>query len=624
MSSLSAVLAIVLLIFSTAALAGLSEFDIALGRTAAPTVKPLAFEIKSYRYDVPLENCMRIGEANEFQLEWQLHQEPQNTLEIRFTADSTRGFTGLGFAHGDSFQIVSGNPITQLPCARSLYDTVTAYELDGSAVPNYPELPANLVIDNTTHAVHYAMRNISVTAARMLRNGATMTTNVTLLWAYMQSSLFKSSCYLGSVDKVTEMATFQLILGDGTYSSVGGACNKYTGKIQKHLGHAQLNPTRNMLAGERDQSTRVALLLFGGDLLVRSGRLRPVFDAAAGSVTAGENRKGVCQSSLSTLKVYWSGFSDTIGGITDYIVSAGTKALPYKYIDRVSAFTNQAFTQTSLTLPKNTSFIVTVTAYNFATQTTSVTSKPILILNGGSPMFGQIYDGPRGYWGLYQYQKDTTQLEAYWVGWTREDYCDKDYYAGSFTDNGYQYAIGLKGGALNSVTGWVTRATFEETKRATGLTLLHGQKYTFSVRTTNCAGATTLATTPGVLIDIVAPIPGVVLIGNSTRLHRPYIMLGERISATWHGFVDSTSGVKSYSWAMSTHTAPPNPLTNSGLAMGWVDVGLLQFGRNGTLAHIPATAGLTVGTTIYVHVRAVDRAGNWIVSSSNGTLIAGF
>jgi len=614
-------------VIAVAAAAGLargqiSEFDRALGLTTIPVTNPPVINIKEWAHDVPLDNCMKVGEADEFQIEWQIRGEPQNILEIRFTADSTRGFTGLGFQKSGKFQIISGNPIEQTPCARSLYDTVTPYDLDGAVFPSYVELPGNVVNVNSTHAVHYAVRNVSVTATRMLQQGGTSTTNITMIWAYMQSSLFKGACYQGNVDAVTEMARMQVVLGDATYAASGG-CKKYQGTLERHLGKTPLDPDRNLLEGERHQSTRVALLLFGGDMLVRAGHYKPEFDTVSGRVTAGENGVGVCQASLSTLKAYWSGFSERIGGIVEYQISAGTIAKPSEYFYRETAQTNLAYTRTGLELKKNTTIIVTVDAYNFATLFRSVTSKPIYVLNGGIPVFGTMYNN------LYthhndDFSNDNTKLQAHWKNWIAEDHSIKDYNTGAFTDNGYDYAVGVTGGTLDSVVAWTHIASFETERTVTGLSLTHGTKYSISIRATNCAGATTTQTSPGVLIDTVPPVPGKVFVGNLTGKHHNKIFRAEHLQASWAGFTDSTSGIARYEWAMSTYTTPPSIVGNTGLIMGWSDVGLLEFARNGTIANMPKQASLTVGTDIYVHVKAIDNAGNFVIANSNATRIVGF
>jgi hypothetical protein len=599
-----------------------SEFDRALGLTTVPVTNPPVINIKTWAHDVALDNCMKVGEASEFQVEWQIRGEPQNILEVRFTADSTRGFTGLGFQKSGKFQIISGNPVEQTPCARSLYDTITPYDLDGAVFPSYIELPGNAVSVNSTHAVHYAVRNISVTATRMLMQGGSMSTNVTVVWAYMQSSLFKGACYQGNVDAVTEMAKMQLVLGDATYAASAG-CKKYEGTLERHLGQKPLDAARNLLEGERHQSTRVALLLFGGDMLVRSGRNEPNFDTVSGRVTAGENAAGVCQASLTTLKAYWNGFSDRIGGIVEYQVSAGTIEKPSRYFYRETAQTNLAYTRGELELTKNTTIIVTVEAYNFATLFKAVTSKPIYVLNGGSPVFGSMYNG------LYthhndDYSNDNTRLQAHWKNWIGEDHSIKDYHTNAFTDNGYDYAVGETDGTLDSVVAWTHVAGFESERTVTGLSLTHGKKFSISIRATNCAGAQTVQSSPGVLIDLVPPTPGRVFVGNLTNAHRNKIFRAEHLQASWAGFTDTTSGIKTYEWAMSTHVTPPSIVGNTGLIMGWTDVGRLEFARNGTIANMPRQSQLTVGADIYVHVKAIDNAGNFVIANSNATKIMGF
>jgi len=234
-----------------------------------------------------------------------------------------------------------------------------------------------------------------------------------------------------------------------------------------------------------------------------------------------------------------------------------------------------------------------------------------------------MYNGLYGH-HHFDFSNDPSKMQAHWRNWIAEDHSIKDYATGAFTDNGYDYAIGVTDGTLDSVVAWTHVANFESERTVTGLSLAHGTKYSLSVRATNCAGATTTQSSPGVLIDLVPPTPGRVFIGNVTGKHRSTIFRAEHLQASWNGFSDSTSGIKHYEMAMSTQKTPPSIVGNVGLIMGWSDVGLLEFARNGTVANMPKQSLLTVGTDIYVHIKAVDNAGNFVIANSNATRIAGF
>lgn len=583
--------------------------------------------VKSYNMNVPLTHCALFSGELNMVVEWAVSFQPKNLLEVRYTTQSSRGFVGIGFSNSDKNQVVQGYPIEYVPCAKALYDNYSPYDIDGNTYPNYPEVPAALSNENTSHTWVYALRNLSNAAVHTLQSGGSVSSNVTILWAYLQSSLYSGSCYMGSIAEVTEKATFRLpISGTAYQKNTDGTCKKYSGPITRHRGTPPLKPApAPLLDGEMHQNTRSTIMFMGANLMLETGKLNPKFaPPPAGFVLIGDNDLGVCQSSTAVIRVHWNGFSDRLGGVQKYLITAGTPSLPSIFVDRFDAGTNLAQQITlAQPMPPNSTLVVTVTAINFAGLRTVVTAKRVRVLNDGKPVFGKIFDGTQAEakTGLKKFQNSISTLAATWTGWLPDEHSTRNYNSGLFTDIGYSYAVGEDGLTDTSVLGWQSVPAFTFEKTVTGLTLQHGKKYSVSIMSTNCAGAVTKQRSPGVTVDTVAPFPGRVNFGNSSQKHFANIRRSGVVQATWFGFFDSLSGIVKYYWGMGPAKKPLNALTSAGFIMPWTDVGGKTSARNGTVAALPKQHLLTVGKKIYVYVRAVDAAGNFVVVSSNATTI---
>jgi hypothetical protein len=275
----------------------------------------------------------------------------------------------------------------------------------------------------------------------------------------------------------------------------------------------------------------------------------------------------------------------------------------------------------SPSLKKNTSLIVTVSAYNFAGLSTTIVSKPVKVLNNGNPLRGWLYDGVSSGAVDIDYQYSSTTLNAFWGGWRREEHSLINPDTGVITEKGVQYAVGVKGQAVNGVKDWtVISSTVWNTEVViTGLTLTPGVTYTVSIRAISCASVYTVQTSDGVTIDQEPPRPGTVLFGNGTR-HLSKVKLSQRLQGIWSGFTDLHSGVAKYMWAMGLSAHAQDVVGNTGNTFPWTDVGL---NRNPSGPRLQSFSGFTVGTAFYIYVKAIDGVGNFVVTASNQTTIIG-
>ena len=571
---------------------------------------------------VPLSHCMLLGEENNFKLEWSLNLPPKNTLEVRFTSSVLKGFSSVGFAHGDYIQLVTGHPQESLPCARTLFDNYTPYDINGNPYPNFPEVPGQVVWTDNYTAVHYVMRNLSIAMVRNVQQGLHVNVNVSLMWSYWMESLYSSACYGTNVADFSEFATYSVGLTDARYSSAGGSCQPYSGQVKPYRRFHRLNPQRPMLDGEIQQNSRATALLVGGDLLLQSAKKPPQFN---GRVVGGENANGVCSNSLTTVYAQWNGFGDVVGGITGYLVSIGTVAKPSLYYSAVNVSTNQAFSGAA-PLRANVSYVVTVEAFNFAGLTRTVVSRPVFVLNGGVPIFTKMFGGSLSHTNV-KFQKSASTLNFSWSGWVTEEHASKNYNTGAYSENGFQYAVGVVGVALDNVVGWTTVGHWQSELSLTGLTLSDAKSYRLTIRALNCATRYTQQTSPAVTIDYSNPLPGTVVMGNSTKGRQRFSTMTFRtiIRASWYGFVDLVSGIAEYKWALSKYRRPQNPSANTNMLLGWQSAGLNESVVYLPLSKVPhADQNVPLGSTLFVHVMAIDSVGNFVIATSNGTKVVGF
>jgi hypothetical protein len=572
---------------------------------------------------VPLTHCMMLGEEQDFKLEWALNMPPKSTLELRFSSSVLKGFSSVGFAHGDYIQLVTGFPQESLPCARTLFDNFTPYDLNGNPYPNFPEVPGQIVVADNYTSVHYLMRNLSIAMSRNVQQGLTVNVNVSLLWSYWKESLYSGACYGANVADFTEIATYSVPLTDGRYSSVNGQqCLPYSGQVKPYRRFHRLNSARPMLNAEIQQNQRATALLMGGDLLLQTAKQAPRF---AGRVMGGENANGVCSNSLTTVYAQWFGFSSAVGGITDYLVSIGTTAKPSLYYSGVNVSTNQAFSGPA-PLRANVSYIVTVQAFDFSGLTRTVISRPVFVLNGGSPIFARMYGGSLERVNK-RFQRSATTLNFSWSGWITEEHSSKDYATQSYSENGFQYALGTANGAMDSVVGWTAVPYWRSEVSLTGLTLANAASYVLTIRAQNCATRYTQQTSPPVTIDYSNPLPGTVVLGNNTKGRQRFATMTFRtlIRGSWFGFIDLVSGIVEYRWTLSLFRRPQSPSTDTNMLVPWQGVGMNESFVYTPLVEIPhSSQNVPLGSTLFLHVMAVDAVGNFVIATSNGTRVTGF
>lgn len=580
----------------------------------------------TYNPKVPLTHCMRFGPLDAYQFEWTVDTSVKRALEMRFTANLQRGYTTFGFTKNSNLQLISGYPPEALPCARRLYDNYSPYNLAGDVYPSYPETPANEVYYNISHVSHYVMRNLSTTAKTMLDSGGNLSTNVTLLWGFGLESMYNDACYNLDMTGTAEYGQMVVTFTDDFYRVVNGSCPTYQGNTTSWRNLPKLGTV--LLEKESNQNTRMAGLLIGGDMLLQTGQAAPTYVVPPGYVEAGENYANACQSSRNSLKMRWGGFSDKVGGVQYYEVTAGTAAQPSRYLDRINVGTNQGYTFNGVGLARNDTIYITLAAINFAGLKTEVHLPAMRVLNNNDPTFGVVLDGTAaqtlGGNVTVLYTQSLTSLSANWLDYITQDHSAIDANTSAVTENGYDYAVGIYGQNPDSFVAWTHVASFQTAITLSGLTLAHGTRYYFGIRTTNCAGVQVIGTSPGITVDVVSPSRGFVYFSNRTGFTNPTIKRSNRLEVNWMAFSDYTSGIAMYEYAIGKTAMPLSDTSNLGMIVPWTSVGLAKRVTNPTKIYslsLAIQALVPVGTLLYAYVKATDGAGNWAIAHSNSTTV---
>jgi len=177
----------------------------------------------------------------------------------------------------------------------------------------------------------------------------------------------------------------------------------------------------------------------------------------------------------------------------------------------------------------------------------------------------------------------------------------------SFTDThsgitGYELGIGSSANATD-VRGFVSLGT-STSGSAAGLSLSSGSTYYLTVRATNGAGLSTVASSNGFVADGSAPANQFVYDGIGGDI--AFQTAKTSLSAEW-SFSDAESGIAQYDWAIGTTAGGTNvrAYTSAGTA------------TNATASSLT----LTDGVTYYVTVRATNGAGLQTSTSSNGVRV---
>lgn len=308
---------------------------------------------------------------------------------------------------------------------------------------------------------------------------------------------------------------------------------------------------------------------------------------SGGWVRDGLGTKDIQYQSSKKVSATWGGFTTT-HGIKKYEVAVYYKSKTLTSFINVNL--NASFSKTISTLRDGSQIIIKVRAFTKAGLYSEVSSNGVIV-DTSKPKAGIISDGLSI---DKKYANWTTTYEANW-----QPYSDND---SPITE--YKIGVKRKNGALVS-SGFISVGKQLKGK-VTGLSLTSGIEYCALVKGINAAGLSTQATSNCLLIDHIAPQPGVVNDGASDDID--YQSADNVFRANWKGFTDGKngSGIMEYMHKITDNSG--RQITN------WFSVGLQ------TKATV-TSLNLVNGRSYFITVKAIDKVGHFVEVRSDGIYI---
>jgi len=312
---------------------------------------------------------------------------------------------------------------------------------------------------------------------------------------------------------------------------------------------------------------------------------------AAGSVFDGAEQDEEWAYSFTTLEGNWSGFSDSISGISNYEYAIGT----ILGATNIVAWTNNqlatSFIRGGLTLQGGTTYYISVRATDLVENTSAVATSNGITVQQFIPTNTEPFDG--SITEDLDWQQDSTTLIAAWQS--------SDTYEIAY----YEYSFGTTIGDSNIVV-WTDNGM--NTNVTVSQLLTNGTTYYVNIRAYDIVeNQSTMVSSDGLTIDFTPPEIGIVFDGNRTDINLSND--AATVSANWTGFVDSLSGIELYEYVL-------------GSTSGSNDI--IDWTENGTSSSVLGYSGLNLqhAEWYYFSVRATDLVGNVsAVSTSDGFVI---
>ncbi|KAI8487523.1 hypothetical protein Bbelb_347570 [Branchiostoma belcheri] len=300
--------------------------------------------------------------------------------------------------------------------------------------------------------------------------------------------------------------------------------------------------------------------------------------------------------STSSVTAKWGGvFLDPESGISHYEWSVGSgpghaDIMAFTRTESEEAVSDPAL---DLQLQEGHVYYVSVKAYNGAGLSVIAVSWPTVV-DSSPPEPGVVYDGVSSIG--HQDADFQTQLDTLQVRW-------EGFHDAHTAILGYEWSVGTCPGCDDVMeaehVGLLTAVS------ASHLGLVPGKKYYVTVTACNAADLCTSVCSDGVIIDNSPPAPGVVYDGVEDRDCR-FQASRTTLGAHWFGFHDPHSGLSHYEWRAGTTPGGDDIYSTARLHLT-------------ELVHISQLdPPLPLNQTVYVTVRAYNKAGLYVERTSSG------
>ncbi|SVA37705.1 uncharacterized protein METZ01_LOCUS90559, partial [marine metagenome] len=286
------------------------------------------------------------------------------------------------------------------------------------------------------------------------------------------------------------------------------------------------------------------------------------------------------QSSTNILALHWSAVDNRNRGLDEYKYAISTAPGDSNVVGWASSGSDTAVTLTGLSLTEGTTYFSNIRAFDEAGNRSETVSSDGITIDTTGPGAGTVMDG---YQIDISYTPHDNMLEAAWSG-----------FSDSLSGIAYYHAAAGTAPGAADVAAWQD-VGLDELVTFSDLTLSNAQDYYVSVIAFDQAlNGSVIASTDGVVVDIIAPLAGAVFDGSGADLD--LLNQADTLQANWAGFYDSLSGIQQYQVAVGLSALADDQVS-------WTSAD-----TSTTLAF----AGLTLldASTYYISVRAQDHVGN--------------
>jgi C1A family cysteine protease len=313
--------------------------------------------------------------------------------------------------------------------------------------------------------------------------------------------------------------------------------------------------------------------------------------SAPAAVRDGTGADAVWAGTLDSLSANWDAAADAQSGVVKYWYAVGTTAGASDTVPWTDNGSATSVTKSGLTLSNGQIYYFSVKSENGSGLQCAPSNSNGQTVDTTPPTApSPVNDGAGA--DIY-YVFTNTQLSANWA-------------ASSDPESGlarYRYRIGTTAGA-GDVMDWTDNGLNTSVTK-TGLSLVNGGIYYFTVRAENAGGmASQAVSSNGQLVEITAPTaPSSVRDGTGSDVS--YITSLAQLSANWTTASDPETGVAKYWYGIGTTAGAVD-------TVGWTD--------NGGNTYVTRTGlSLVNGATYYFTVKAENNAAmQSLVANSNG------
>ncbi|XP_078701246.1 uncharacterized protein LOC144927586 [Branchiostoma floridae x Branchiostoma belcheri] len=305
---------------------------------------------------------------------------------------------------------------------------------------------------------------------------------------------------------------------------------------------------------------------------------------------------GLFLQSLDSISVSWPDvFVDKESGVTSFYWAVGSAPRLDDAVRLQPAKDDMADSAVDPPLLEGHTYYITIMAENGAGLVSTAISHGY-VAETSPPEAGFVHDGPAADPpNDLDYQTDKTTISAHWGG-----------FHDPHTDIvSYKWSIGtcpMCKDVLEDVDLGI-----KSDMSASNLPLVPGFTYYVTITACNAAQLCTTTSSDGVLMDDTPPVAGTVRDGAADVdvQYQPSTYL---LRASWFGFHDAHSQLSHYEWRAGTSSGGSDILPASTLHLSETAV-------------VTLTTPMPADTTIYVTVKAFNKAGLSVERSSDGFLI---